>query len=269
MNEPGFRIQRLSGLGVEIVEADSDRSFARHIHEQFGIGQILQGAQRSASGRGQVQAQAGDLISLNPGEVHDGAPLGGNARRWRMLYFEPERITQAFADMASDGGPTPSELAYPVLRKRQASHAFAALYRAIAQPDMPAAQLAGEQTLPVLLAHLLEQRPGKPLAAGNGASRAKTLIDDDPMAPLTLSLLAEQAQLSRFQLVRAFSRLTGLTPHAYLLQRRLLKARQLVAAGLPLAEAAATAGFADQSHMSRHFVRCFGFTPGLYARPGR
>ena len=116
---------------------------------------------------------------------------------------------------------------------------------------------------------------GEPLDANvwvadrEGVAPERVVVGHGVTQCLTLALLAEQAQLSRFQLVRAFSRLTGLTPHAYLLQRRLLKARQLVAAGLPLAEAAATAGFADQSHMSRHFVRCFGFTPGLYARPGR
>ncbi|HTN99015.1 MAG TPA: helix-turn-helix transcriptional regulator, partial [Nordella sp.] len=71
--------------------------------------------------------------------------------------------------------------------------------------------------------------------------------------------------LSKFQLLRGFCKATGLTPHAYLVQRRVALARTLIAGRLPLAEAALTAGFADQSHMTRLFVRTYGVSPGLYA----
>jgi AraC-like DNA-binding protein len=47
------------------------------------------------------------------------------------------------------------------------------------------------------------------------------------------------------------------------------RARGLIASGMPLAEAAAHSGFADQSHMTRLFVRSFGMAPGFYARAAR
>jgi AraC-like DNA-binding protein len=55
-------------------------------------------------------------------------------------------------------------------------------------------------------------------------------------------------------------------PHAWLLQRRAEKARGLIRNGSSLAAAAASCGFADQSHMTRVFVRQFGFTPGAWKR---
>ena len=82
---------------------------------------------------------------------------------------------------------------------------------------------------------------------------------------LGLAALAAEAGLSRFQFLRGFARDTGLPPHAYLIQRRLSLARHLIAQGTALADAAAGAGFADQSHMTRAFVRAFGVTPAQYA----
>lgn len=261
-----FKVRRIAELGVEIVEADSDRTFVRHMHDQFGIGLIVRGAQRSASGRGLVEACAGDLISVNPAEVHDGIPIGGEARRWHMLYFDPRLIAEVFQDMAADTGAAPCEFAYPALRNPQAAVLFQTLYRAVAQAGRGGDRLEVEETLSLLLERMWDRpMPASPML-GTAASGAKAMIDDDPLAPVSLASLAQEAGLSRFQLVRAFARLTGFTPHAYLMQRRIQRARQLIAAGVPLAEASHASGFADQSHMTRCFVRSFGFSPGMYAK---
>ncbi|WP_449405942.1 helix-turn-helix domain-containing protein [Massilia phosphatilytica] len=57
--------------------------------------------------------------------------------------------------------------------------------------------------------------------------------------------------------LRQFAGATGLTPHAYLIQRRIEAARALLARGAALADAAAASGFADQSHMTRIFIRTY------------
>ena len=72
--------------------------------------------------------------------------------------------------------------------------------------------------------------------------------------------------LDRFTLARQFRSLYGTSPHRYLLQRRLSNTRSLIAAGETLAAAAASAGFADQSHMTRHFSKTYGMTPGRFQR---
>ncbi len=41
-----------------------------------------------------VNASAGDVIMVNPGEIHDGAPLDVNARGWRMVYFDPDLVAR-------------------------------------------------------------------------------------------------------------------------------------------------------------------------------
>lgn len=81
---------------------------------------------------------------------------------------------------------------------------------------------------------------------------------------VSISELATLAGVNRFQLIRAFRRETGTTPHAYLMQRRVSVARRLLATGEMPAEAAAAAGFSDQSHMTRAFVQYLGVTPARY-----
>jgi AraC-like DNA-binding protein len=93
---------------------------------------------------------------------------------------------------------------------------------------------------------------------------ARDLLDACP-AKVTLGELATLAGLSPFHFLRSFRRATGLPPHAYLIQVRVRKARSLLLRGSSAGEAALTAGFADQSHLNRHFKRFTGVTPCVYA----
>jgi AraC family transcriptional regulator len=81
---------------------------------------------------------------------------------------------------------------------------------------------------------------------------------------ITLSELAARVHLSPFHLARRFKQTTGMSPHQYLIEMRVNAARALLEAGSgqrSLAEIAAAVGFADQSHLTRHFKRRFGVTP--------
>ena len=83
---------------------------------------------------------------------------------------------------------------------------------------------------------------------------------------LGLDELAWASGVDRFRLSRAFKAAFGIAPHAYLVQLRLARARQLLARGQPPARVAMTLGFADQSHMGRWFRRAYGLTPAHYRR---
>src|SRR5688572_32265324 len=96
--------------GVFGTDIDSTRQYDRHWHATFGIGIIERGAHRSMSGRGTVDAHAGHVVTSNPGEVHDGRPLGGPSRRWRMVYVEPA----VMASMSS-ASAVEMQLAQPVI----------------------------------------------------------------------------------------------------------------------------------------------------------
>ncbi len=260
-----FRMHRSAMAGIEAVEAQTRHSFARHTHEQFGIGLIFAGAQRSLSGRGMVEAEAGDLITVNPNEVHDGAPIG-EGRSWRILYVDPAIIGDLVQDIG-EGRAVGSEIPRPVIRNVALAARFTRLFAAVTGGPIQA-DLACEEQLLGLVADVMREQPMPEIVrtAPGTIAKAKSLIDDDPVATVSLADLARESGLSRFQVLRAFARTTGMTPHAYLVQARIHLARRLIASGTPLAEAALASGFADQSHMTRVFVARYGLSPRIYAR---
>ncbi len=117
-----------------------------------------------------------------------------------------------------------------------------------------------------LLNHI-ERPPSR--AAGAVEHRAVALIKDRLRshldAAVTLDELAAVSGLSRYRLVRTFTQSVGIPPHAYHLQLRVAKARQLLRQGMSGAEAASELGFADQAHFIRHFKKVLQVTPGNYA----
>jgi AraC-like DNA-binding protein len=257
-----FRMLRSALAGVEAVEAATHHSFSRHTHEQFGIGLVSSGAQKSLSGRGMVEAAAGDIITVNPNEVHDGAPIGAG-RSWRILYFDPEIVAGLSREIG--GGAGRQEIPHPVIRNGAIAARFEMLFGAVTGGG--ADGLLSEQLLLQLVADVMRERRDRQERPAVPASirAARDLIDDDPLAAVSLADLSRESGLSRFQVLRGFAKATGLTPHAYLLQARIHRARRLIAQGTPLAEAAFASGFADQSHMTRVFVRKYGLSPRLYA----
>jgi AraC-like DNA-binding protein len=260
-----IRFLRVALKGVDAMSATTSRSFPRHTHDQYGIGVIDEGGHASLSGRGQVEAGSGSLIFVNPGEVHDGRALGGRPRSWRMLYLEPVAMAAARADVL-EGAQTAATFAAPVLANKRLRCVFDAAFDAATRPAA-CQEIVAEAAALRLVAHLAVNLTAKTRGSSESTvsiRRARDRIDADPTAPLTLSILAGEAGTSRFQLLRAFAREFGLTPHAYIIQQRLALARRLIHAGSSLVDAAAVAGFCDQSHLTRVFARQFGVTPARY-----
>jgi len=253
-------VQHRSGIpGVVAMTMLTDHAFPRHSHDQFGIGVMTRGAQRSWSVIGEVESETGDVIMVNPGEIHDGAPIGG-ARGWHIMYLDPDLFARELADEVS------RELVIrPVARDPEMA---AQVLRLFEQFDAPAADsMMTEETLLYCLMRASQNHGvDGPLAMHRSPSIARALqrLEDAPELPVSLGDLAALSGISRFQLLRGFFREVGTTPHAYLIQLRVGIARRLLAEGTSLADAALLAGFADQSHMTRAFVRQFAITPGRY-----
>jgi AraC-like DNA-binding protein len=253
--------QHRSGIsGIEAMTLFSNHTFPRHSHDQFGIGIMTFGAQRSWI-IGQVESEAGDVIMVNPGEMHDGMPVDGVARGCRILYLDPGLVAREIADETTDA----ELIVRPVARDPQLARDVIRLFAELERPAQDG--LAAEESVLRCVMRVLHRHGVHGARAAGGSPpvmKAIRRLDAAPEVPTSLAELAALSGISRFQLLRGFVREVGTTPHAYLVQRRVRLARQLLAAGRSPADAAILAGFADQSHMTRAFVRQFGITPGRY-----
>jgi AraC-like DNA-binding protein len=254
--------QHRSGIpGIEAMTLFSNHAFPRHSHDQFGIGIMTSGAQRSWSVIGHVESETGDVIMTNPGEIHDGLPVARSTRGWRILYLDPSLVAREIANEEIRG----ELIVRPVARDPQLAGHVARLCSEVRRPSQD--RLAAEESLLCCLMLILQRHR---VFAGSSAHRSASVVkairrlDAAPELGTSLAELAAMSGVSRFQLLRGFAREVGTTPHAYLIQRRVRLARRLLASGCSSADAAIRAGFADQSHMTRAFVRQFGITPGRY-----
>ena len=91
-------------------------------------------------------------------------------------------------------------------------------------------------------------------------------VDASISQKITIQQMAERACVSAFYFARDFKRFTGMTPMAYVTERRLICAKARLAAGVSIALAALSCGFCSQSHMTRAFKAHTGKTPAQYQR---
>ena len=254
--------------GVFGTDIDSGRQYDRHWHTTFGFGLMERGAHRSLNGRGVVDARVGDVITTNPGEVHDGRSLGGTSRRWRMVYLDPD----VMASMVGSPEATAVDvrLTRPVIQDATLIPVLRQLFSRLehwsnSRPS-PATAFGCEQALARACGQLLSNHSTTPpvVDAGGDVTQVRERLADDLFSTPSLSELAASVGMSRYQLLRRFERVYGMAPFEWQRQIRAERARGLIRIGSRMAEVALECGFADQSHMTRAFVRHFGFTPGAY-----
>lgn len=254
--------------GLDLLHGTfTTHAFSRHTHETYSIGLLGQGAMAFACRGGMHTLRPGMIGVIHPDEVHTGHAEGEDGWTYRNLHPDAALLESLLGEL---GERRPFLPRLPVvIDDPPLAHALVTAHRAFEQP---ASSLARESLLHGALGGLITrhaQRPPSPSLPGRepaALGRVRAVLEDEYARNVTLDELARLAGLNAFTLLRAFRRAYGLPPHAYQLQVRLRHARRRLRQGETPAQAALHTGFADQSHLGRHFRRAFGVTPDGYRR---
>ncbi|HEY1366303.1 MAG TPA: AraC family transcriptional regulator [Gaiellaceae bacterium] len=246
--------------GLERAEAFlTTCAFEPHRHDTYAIGITTIGVQTFRyRGRRRV-CLPGQLHVLHPDETHDGAPATDDGFGYRILYVAPELVREAL-----DDGALPF-VAEPVQERTPVTQRLASL---LLETDEQIDELGRVEIVAAaadVLRALGDRRVGNPLVDVAAVERVREYLAVHACEQTTAVTLERIAGLDRFTIARHFRRAFGTSPDRYRTLRRLAVARAAIERGVPLVQAAAEAGFADQSHMTRQFKRTYGLTPARWA----
>jgi AraC-like DNA-binding protein len=252
-----------------LLMAGQTARYAVEPRGEYVFGVVTGQAMRSRRGRDRRVVLPGQLVAWDPSSPHAGEAV--DARPWtaRLMIVEAAGLAALTGD---DDDDVPADVAFPepVIPDARLAGDFLALHTAL---ETPATRLERDARLAEWLRAMTGRSPDarsqrSPLSTGDDKALrlARDYLADQPERNISLDELAAAAGIGKFRLIRLFRQRTGLPPHALQLAHRICSARRMLEAGQTITDAAAAVGFADQSHLHRHFQRSLGVTPAEYQR---
>lgn len=206
--------------------------------------------------------QDGSTMLLQPGEAHANTVVHKYSD-FKALFIEPAQVRQAACELGS------ARSRHFKTAQTDSPALFAAVYALSAAIETDADALEQQSRLATCLRLMFEHMESPPRGAAKdgraAVRRTEEYLRERFRETVTLDELATVSGLSRFHLLRSFATYTGLPPHAYQIRLRIAHAMKLLRSGLPPSAVGGLVGFADQSHLARHFRRVMRMTPGEYA----
>jgi AraC-like DNA-binding protein len=261
------RDARLPHIEVRDVHEARDVGYARHSHDSFSVGIVTGGRSTYLHEGGCDEVGAGAVVIMNPGAMHACNPVDEQTWSYRMVHMDAAWLGRIQCELGVDAAGGLREFGLT-------STMDAVLYGHVATlcdrfADSQSDELARHEATVDLAVALHERLPGRPLptrSTAPGLARAAEYITLHCAQPVSLADLCQVSGLSESHLVRSFRKRFGLTPHEFLIDRRIQRCRRELRRGRPIAEVALELGFADQAHLQRMFRRIVATTPGQYRR---
>lgn len=254
--------------GIELSQAEFTHfSFDKHVHLDYHLGVVTQGAQQFVNKGSRYQLGQHSLSTLNPDETHDGHSRDAEGYRVKVMSIPVEYMNQISQEL----GFSEHFFAAPMVDDPTLYRYFMQLHELLIQGQCSV--LASESHLLNFIRLLLERHPSSKVKLGPqlGLSQlqlglVKQRIHDEPWHTTQLDTLASEVNLSKFQFLRQFKQATGMTPHAYLKRVRLELAKKSLSHGDLVVDVAQQLGFFDQSHLNKAFKQAFLLSPVQFQR---
>lgn len=250
--------------GVERLQARlRGEGFTPHRHDTYAIGLTLSGVQTFSYRGAKRICLPGQWHVLHPDELHDGVPGTDDGFAYRIVYVDPALIS------ASLGERLPF-VADPIVDAAQVPRALTRfLQRTDDGIDDVDDELAATDVATVI-ADMLNalSGPGRavtPPVDRAAITRVRESLMDNPTRRYRAADVERIAGMDRWTVARQFRAAFGTSPSRFRSMRQLELARSLLGRGMPLADVAVAAGFADQAHFTRMFKAAYGLTPAAWS----
>lgn len=234
--------------------------FNRHLHSEFGLGVVERGQLAYETRQEENVLTSGDMVVINPGQVHWGGAVDGRRYSYRIIYPSSALMARAL----------PETMGLPYFQKGKVCDRNLAqrLLHLITLLEHDPITLVQESYLVSVLTDLITRHADianrSIRTTSQSVQQVRDYIEAFYAQNISLSELAALVEMKPLRLLRTFRKEIGLPPHAYLLQVRIEQAKRMLLKGTPITDVALDTGFADQSHFTRHFKRSVGITPGQY-----
>ena len=221
--------------------------------------------------RGESHAvPVGSLSVIHPGEIHSAHDPRDREilAEYRMVYVKHPVFQRVAAEIAGHERGLPS-FPTPVVLDKHLARSFLRMHTVL---EGSASALEKDSRLLSVLSEFVVRWASERLSPkrfGNeprAVGLAREYLEDDPAGSISLEELSRIANLSPYHLCRVFKKEVGIPPHAYQINVRLDRAKDLLLKGWTISEVVRQTGFYDQSHFTHSFKRLVGVTPGYYAK---
>ncbi|GGH41496.1 AraC family transcriptional regulator [Paenibacillus silvae] len=242
------------------------QKFPNHFHDYYVIGFIEEGKRHLVCNNEEYILNSGDMIVFNPHDPHACEQVDGRKLDYRCINIQPE-VMQEYVREITGQAYLPRFTA-PVLYQSELVPSLHELHQIILDEQ---SDFCKEELLLLLLDQMLKEccDPGPPEPAHHVTFEIRQLcsyIESRYAENITLNELSEISGISKYHLLRLFTRQKGISPYRYLETIRINQAKRLLEQGLQPIDVAVQTGFSDQSHFTNFFKKLIGLTPKQYSR---
>jgi AraC-like DNA-binding protein len=257
--------------GVEVMRVNAPARMWRWYHETYSVGTPIVPMRAEWKYRNRLhRTQPVTVALMEPGEIHAEVRKLDDHEAFRALLISPDLMHDAAAEAGVASGAV--HWGEAMVHDQDVFRACLGLHAALERDGTALErQTRFARLAERLLGDFCERRPLLPGPPGEPAAvrQARELLQERWAENVQLDELVAASGVGRFHLIRAFHATVGLPPHAYQIRIRVARAMTLIRVGMPLVEVALRTGFADQSHLTRHFARVVGVSPGRYRQAVR
>lgn len=245
----------------------SDSCYIKHSHDTISIGANEDGITELTCKNEICILDKGSLLLINPNEVHCCNPIEKQARTYHMMFLDPTWCFEIQKNIFGNEIKKFIPFKKTILNYEELYNEYVKTNKFLFSSSF---YIEKEEKLIAFLTKLFTKESAlneinmQEDIDDKITERIKEIIKIHVNVNLTLSEISDEVKINQFKIIRLFKNKTHLTPHAYLMNAKINKAKDLIKKGVAISDVYFLLGFFDQSHFIRNFKKIVAVTPKQY-----